>query len=204
VTLPPAAEIQRFAQLVLSRAEFRETAAAAPGRETIWRKVADWLIAHRVAGELSLAELLGWITLAGIVLTLVVALVRAFRSRPERSSLRTGAHGRMAAAGDGARSPAPGLIARAQAALAAGDGRGSIGLLYQACLALLTETGAATPGPWKTNTTYLRECPPSAPLYPVLRDLTSVYDEVVYGHRAAEPPRIASLTADLRALCSTP
>jgi len=201
MTIPAAGEIQRFTEQVLAGPEFH-VSSNAPAAVPPWVKgLAAWLALHPFdfLSSLSLGTILACLLGGCVLVALTVYLVRLVlregrrpgRSRPGR---KRAAEGPVDARHlQGPRE----LVLEAARALAAGDSRRAIQELLRAGISLLAGRGLISVERWKTNSAYVRECPPGGREYSVLRELTSVYDEVVFAHREVRTDIIAGLLAEL-------
>ncbi len=198
--LPSAQEIQRVTGEILRRPEFRppeEPTGQAPG----WLdRLADWLAALHLPVSAELAGLI----LKGLLVALIAAaafylarwLAREWKARPDAPR----GTGRLSSAGlrreDAAEDPAD-LLRQAEQALEAGDARAAVRLLYAALLWRLNRSGLIRSERWKTNQSYLAECPRQAEPYALLQRLTAAYDDIVYAHRPRSAGELTRLIGEV-------
>jgi len=89
-------------------------------------------------------------------------------------------------------------LAAASQALEGGELRRSVWIAHRVLLGLLDEQGAIRFAGHKTNEAYLKECQSSHPWSETLRTLTSLYDQVIYGHLPVDAGQLLQLIARLR------
>jgi hypothetical protein len=192
--LPSAQEIQRVTAEVLRRPEF------APARET-GRQPLRWPGPARFLEPGPAGTVILKILLFLLVTALVVHLVRLLLSasggpalfrRAER--LKAAALREHALSGE---EPEV-LLRRAEEALAQGDLRSAIRLVYWIFIDRLAAAGLLARARWKTSLAYLGECPLHAEQYPLLQELTGAYNTIVYGHSPCEKEKIAGYISELR------
>lgn len=89
-------------------------------------------------------------------------------------------------------------LAAASHALERGELRRAVWIAHRVLLGLLDEQGAIRFAGHKTNEAYLKECQASHPWSETLRALTSLYDQVIYGHLPVDAGQLLQLIARLR------
>lgn len=80
------------------------------------------------------------------------------------------------------------------------NSRRAVWILHRVFLGLLDKKGAIRFSGWKTNEAYLRECPEADPWRATLLELTRVYDQLVYAHRAVDEGEIQGLVSRVESL----
>ncbi len=206
LAVPTLAQVQRITAEVLRRPEFADLAAGGPRRPGWLERLLAWLASR---GPLSLElpvgvlalEILRYALLGTLVFFLVRWIIRQSGGwRPGERAVRAAGLGPAESMLRGEREEELGeSLRRAERALAAGDSREAISILCRAALRLLAGQGFLQLKRWKTNLTYLRECPQEAPARSLLGELTSAYSTIVYAHAPYERERIGRLLAELRA-----
>lgn len=194
-------QARRVLRDVLSDRRFRR-AAQASWQTALMRRVRNWLLkladlAQPALGRRNLAQLFAWTASMGAVAVLLVWLARfAFRRRVEALSVATSGQ-----------PPAPGHVLAAQAAelIRAGRLRDGARVAYAAALRRLEEQGAIRPDPARTPRETLRVLTPSHRGAAPMAALTSAFERIWYGGRAAagdEGPRLLGLLRELECLPS--
>ena len=190
--------VRETVRQVLSAPEFSRTVEV-PWFVTLVRwireasgKFAAWAEQHPV---------LGWLVLVLLILVLVALILHLIYVAMgnvlpwTRSGVKASTHQGTILEGE-ADSWQQGL-AKAQDALARGDLRLAVWITHRVLLGLLDENGSIRFARGKTNTEYLRECPPAHPWHETLTRLTELYDWVVYGHRAVSAAAIEPLLGNV-------
>ena len=91
-----------------------------------------------------------------------------------------------------------GSLDEAERALKQGDLRTAVRIAYRHLIERPSRDGCLKTELWKTSLTYLRECPQTAELFPLLQQTVYAYNAVVYGHLPLESREITRLLSDLR------
>ncbi len=190
--VPEPAEIQRYTEEILRRPEFNATVQK-PHTPGWLQRALEWLASHPLSlGDWSIGKILLIGVGAALAIVLVLWLVRFLRSGALRPAHTERAPGDRRAA-ELKPVTARESLGLARGALAAGDERRAIQALLRACLDHLAALGAITLERWKTNTTYLGECPSSLPSYRLFHDLAAAHNDIVYAQRSVAPERIGAM-----------
>ncbi|HEY2989429.1 MAG TPA: DUF4129 domain-containing protein [Candidatus Binatia bacterium] len=194
--IPPVETIREVTKEVLNRPEFAgpsawdETVAAVLKAIGKWlHSVASWSAAHPTLGRI-VAIALGLVLLACVAHLLYLALgdLLPFGRRREKVPSGGSRWDILEGAGKNWRE----ALEAARKLLQQGDYRRAIWLAHRVLLGLLDEQGAIQFAGWKTNSYYLRECAAGHPWYAAFAELTEIYEQAIYGRRAAPPARAES------------
>ena len=196
----PADEPRRVLREVLSDRRFR-SARQASWQGALMQRVRKWLLklaelAQPVLGRRSLAQVVAWAASIAAVAVLLVWLARyAFRRRAE-TPLTVAATSEPAL-------PGHVLAAQAAALIRAGRLREGARAAYAAAVRRLEEEGAIRPDAARTPRETLHVLTPSHRVAAPMAALTSAFERLWYGGRAAaedEGPRLLSLLRELKCL----
>jgi hypothetical protein len=202
VEIPADETIRHAVTEVLQRPEFRGSSDQSWLAE-LWSRLDEW--AGNFGGWAHLHPGAAWVCIIVLTLVLVALLAHllylaftdllppghrfASRRPPTASWVILG----------GAPASWPEALARARAALAAGDRRLAVWISHRVLLGLLDERGLVRLAAGKTNSDYLRECAASHPSHDTLTRLTDLYERVVYGHYPAAPEAAETMLAQVEA-----
>ena len=199
--VPPAQEIIRFTGEVLRRPEFRRAAGPTGQRPGFIERFLTWL-ASRGPMQIGPAGPIILKTLFIVLLVILVAyLVRLLLSGTARWATPAGRFRSTRGLGMEEAAVSGGMIGSledAELALKEGDLRTAVRIAYRHLIERLSRSGLLKAALWKTSLTYLRECPQSAELFPLLRRTVQAYNAIVYGHLALDGRVIARLLSELR------
>lgn len=195
--VPNPEKIREVTQEVLSRPEFSKAFSWEDFLYSFLKAAGEWLnsLVDWSARNPDLARILAIVLMLAMVASLVHILYLALgdllpfgrgkQPAPARSS-------RWDILEGAARNWREALEA-ARRMLNEGNDRRAIWLAHRVLLGLLDEQGAIRFAGWKTNSHYLRECAPSHPWYPTFAELTELYEQAIYAHRAAARSFVESL-----------
>lgn len=195
-------QIRQIANDVLARPEFLERQT---WTELLLDRIFKWMgvLAQWSARNPNLSKFLT--TVLTIVLIVIVAHILYVMVREFTLVRKPG----------GGRAPQPRLRALegvaenwsdafrlARAALDAGDVYRAIWITHRVLLSVLDRMGWIKFVRWKTNTDYLRECREEGAASATLRELTAVYDRVIYAHTDLDRAEAAQLLAQVEILAA--
>lgn len=199
--MPTAEEIIRFTGEVLRRPEFQRAARPTGQRPGFLDRFLTWLASR---GPLRIGPA-GPIILKALFIVLLVILVVYLARLLLSGTMRRAAPGlrfrggreselEHAAVSGGL----TGSLQDAEFALKEGNLRTAVRIAYRHLIERLNQSGCLKAALWKTSLTYLRECPQSAELFPLLQQTVQAYNAIVYGHLSLDGRVIAKLLSELR------
>lgn len=199
--IPTPLEIQRVTEQVLRRPEFGRLGMDGEPRSGWLARLIDWLQTFKVfQSGLSVSLLFKLLLVAGLGV-LAFFLVRALIAESGKLK-KTLAGGRKRAATvreeESSAEQLGEALGRAEKALADGDSRSAIMIVYRSFIESLADRGLLVLEHWKTGLAYLKECPQSSGPYAVLRQLVLIHNRIVYGHYPYEREPLSRLFSELR------
>ncbi len=199
--VPTPLEIQRVTEQVLRRPEFGRLGTDTEPRSGWLARLIDWLESIRLFQSGPSASLLFKLLLIALLGVLAFFLVRALIAESGKLKKTREGGGRRAAAvrerGSGGEQLGEAL-GRAEQALADGDSRSAIMIVYRSFIKSLADRGLLMPERWKTGLAYLKECPQSSRPYTMLQKLVLIHNRIVYGHYPYEREPLSRLFSELR------
>lgn len=195
--VPNPDKIREVTQEVLSRPEFSKAFSWEDLIYFLLNTVREWLdsLVDWSVKNPGLARILAIVLVLAMVASLVHILYLAvgdllpFGRGKERGATRSSRWDILEGAAKNWRE----ALEAARRMLNEGNPRRAIWLAHRVLLGLLDEQGAIRFAGWKTNSHYLRECAASHPWYPTFTELTELYEQAIYAHRAAAPSIVESL-----------
>jgi hypothetical protein len=188
--------VREITQTVLKRPEFQENAAESWLFRTLnsffnWlSRVSEWAGHHPDSARILIIVL-------GIVL-LVLLVHIGYTVISEFLSLRKkdvdlGLRSRSLPALEGVAENWGDALTLARAALQAGDIYRAMWITHRILLSVLDIRNVVRFARWKTNSDYIRECGTTDSAAATLREITDVYERVVYAHKDFDPEQASRL-----------
>lgn len=158
----------------------------------------EWILERIIQSDLSLPSWLGWLLLVLGLVLLVYLLSRLLDWRPSsRKASRRAAT--LLEVTDGVADDWEEALKLAHQALQSGDQRRCLWLSHRLLLHRLDQSDSIVFEKSKTNRVYLQECRSSAHSE-LLRELTELYEEVIYAHRSSRLDQVTSLFREVEKL----